>query len=526
MSGTVVESSAKAILDLNEKVRVLHVDDDSGFLKISKQCLEMEQSIQVDTALSVEEAFKKLEKDKFDVIVSDYQMPENDGLDFLKTLRSKGNTIPFIIFTGKGREEIAIKALNLGASQYLNKTGDIETVYGELTHSITELARIGKTKEELQGAYKKLQLFMTAAKASIDGFVMTDLEGRILELNDATLGLYGANAKSDMIGMNSIDLVPSEERERIVANMREVMAKGISGIKEMNIITRKGAKITVDYSTTLVKDTKGHPVGFLGILRNVTERKKAEEALKVSEEKYRNLFENSKDLKVMYDLKGKITAVNKVALEYGFKANEGIGESMLKFIAESEFGRVRKEVEEILRGKTIEGQIEIDTPIGKRTLEYISSPIREKGEITGICGSYKDVTDRMKVEKENRETAEKYEELANSLPEIVFEADSQGKVTFANKRAFELSGYSQEDLEKGLTIFDFLAPEEQKRVKENFRKRLQGESGRGTEYLFQRKDGGTYPVFVTSEPVNKEGTVTGIRGIAMNISTLKETRTR
>ena len=99
-------------------------------------------------------------------------------------------------------------------------------------------------------------------------------------------------------------------------------------------------------------------------------------------------------------------------------------------------------------------------------------------------------------------------------------------MTFANKRAFELSGYSQEDFEKGLTIFDFLAPEEQERVKENFGKRLQGEPGRGTEYLFQRKDGSTYPVFVTSEPVFREGTITGILGIAMDISTLKETRTR
>jgi CheY-like chemotaxis protein len=79
MNRTVVESSAKAILDLNEKIRVLHVDDDSGFLKISKQCLETEPSIQVDTALSVEEAFKKMEKGKFDIIVSDYQMPEKDG---------------------------------------------------------------------------------------------------------------------------------------------------------------------------------------------------------------------------------------------------------------------------------------------------------------------------------------------------------------------------------------------------------------------------------------------------------------
>jgi DNA-binding NtrC family response regulator len=102
MNETAVESSAKLVLDLNEKIRVLHVDDDSSFLKITKQCIEMEAPVQVDTAISVEEALKKLEKERYDVIVSDYQMPTKDGLEFLKELRENGNTTPFIMFTGKG----------------------------------------------------------------------------------------------------------------------------------------------------------------------------------------------------------------------------------------------------------------------------------------------------------------------------------------------------------------------------------------------------------------------------------------
>jgi PAS domain S-box-containing protein len=524
MEEHVVESSARIVLDLKDKIRVLHVDDDSGILKIAKQCLEMEGPLQVDTAISVDEALMKLEKGKYDIVVSDYQMPEKDGLDFLKTLRSKGNPIPFIMFTGKGREEVAIKALNLGANQYLNKTGETETVYVELTHSITELAKIGKTKEELESAYKKLQVFMIAAKASIDGFVLTDMEGRILELNDAALRLYGADARSELVDMNSLDLVPPEEREKITVNMREVIAKGTSGIKEMNIITSKGSKITADFSTTLVKDTTGHPVGFLGIIRDVTERKKAEEALRVSEEKYRSLFENSKDLKVMYDLKGNITAVNKVALGYGFRTNEGIGKSLLEFVPETEFPRLHKEVEEILQGRTIEGEIEIDTPKGKIILEYISSPIREKGEITGICGSYKDVTERKRAEEENRESAKRYRELANSLPEIVFEADCQGKLTFVNEKAFEMSGYSWQDFERGLSAFDFFDPEEQKKVRDNFGKRLLGEPSETTEYMFQRKDGSTFPVLIKSEPIFKGSTVTGVRGIVMDVSLLKKTK--
>lgn len=95
-----------------------------------------------------------MEKEDYDAIVSDYQMPGKDGLDFLRELRQGGNSVPFVIFTGKGKEEVAIKALNLGADHYLNKNGDPETVYAELAHAVRRAAerritlkRIKESKE-------------------------------------------------------------------------------------------------------------------------------------------------------------------------------------------------------------------------------------------------------------------------------------------------------------------------------------------------------------------------------------------
>ncbi len=117
-------------------IRVLHVDDDFCFLEVSKQILLLERGFNVDTALSVNEAFKKMQSQVYDVIVSDYEMPQKDGLDFLKKLREQDNQIPFILFTGKGREDVAVRALNLGADRYLNKNGSPEAVYCELVHAI------------------------------------------------------------------------------------------------------------------------------------------------------------------------------------------------------------------------------------------------------------------------------------------------------------------------------------------------------------------------------------------------------
>jgi len=74
----------------------------------------------------------------YDAIVSDYQMPEMDGIEFLKKVRSSGNPIPFIIFTGRGREEVAIQALSIGADYYLQKGGDPKSQFAELAHQIEQ----------------------------------------------------------------------------------------------------------------------------------------------------------------------------------------------------------------------------------------------------------------------------------------------------------------------------------------------------------------------------------------------------
>ena len=119
-------------------LNVLHVDDEIGFLKVAQKILEMQGAFQVDIASSVDEAKEKMRHKNYDVIVSDYWMPIQDGLEFLKDLREDGNGVPFIVFTGRGREEVVIKALNYGADYYVNKYGKPEKVYKELADGITK----------------------------------------------------------------------------------------------------------------------------------------------------------------------------------------------------------------------------------------------------------------------------------------------------------------------------------------------------------------------------------------------------
>ena len=102
-------------------MKVLIVDDNTSFLELSKTFLEVFHDIPSDTVDSAREAFKMLEKDSYDVIVSDYDMPAMNGITFLKTIRDKRINIPFILFTGFG-DEIRYQAIENGATSFIQPT--------------------------------------------------------------------------------------------------------------------------------------------------------------------------------------------------------------------------------------------------------------------------------------------------------------------------------------------------------------------------------------------------------------------
>ncbi len=183
MSKSILRLTGTNSLDVNKEnpIRVLQVDDEVGFQKTTKQILEMHGQFQVDSASSVKEALEEIREKKFDVIVSDYQMPVKDGLEFLKELRDNGNNTPFILFTGKGREEVAIEALNLGADRYFNKIGKPETVYGELIHGIIHVVK-SKQGDARQMYFNKV----LQACSDVNQFLLKEKK---LEINELIKGV-------------------------------------------------------------------------------------------------------------------------------------------------------------------------------------------------------------------------------------------------------------------------------------------------------------------------------------------------
>ncbi|AKB78033.1 Response regulator receiver [Methanosarcina horonobensis HB-1 = JCM 15518] len=120
-------------------MKVLLVDDDPVFLELSKTFLEVFHDINSDTVESAGQALEKLDELSYDVVVSDYDMPYMDGISFLRTIRDKRIDIPFILFTGLGKEEVMSRAIENGVDSFVQKRGDPKAQYSELSQQISRI---------------------------------------------------------------------------------------------------------------------------------------------------------------------------------------------------------------------------------------------------------------------------------------------------------------------------------------------------------------------------------------------------
>ena len=133
-------------------IRVLYLDDEPNLLEIGKIFLEDSGDFEVTTTMKGTDALQLLEKEQFDAIISDYQMPGMDGIQFLAEVRNRFGRIPFILFTGRGREEVVIQAINSGADFYLQKGGEPTAQFAELSHKIRQATSRKKAEDSLRNS--------------------------------------------------------------------------------------------------------------------------------------------------------------------------------------------------------------------------------------------------------------------------------------------------------------------------------------------------------------------------------------
>ena len=212
-------------------ISVLYVEDDISLLEIGKFLLEKDGSIEVDTCASVNDALRNISGKRYDVIISDYAMPVNNGMKFLKNLRSGGDTTPFFFFAGKGRKSVIIDALNLGADFYLEKAGNAKVQFEELAH---EIRRVTEQKSTCMTPERSDGMPAPVAEPVAEGVLTVDPFGKITAFNQRFLSL----------------LKIPEELARTGSDSRIVLEYIQDHLEDPDDFSRKTAAVTSDPAVT------------------------------------------------------------------------------------------------------------------------------------------------------------------------------------------------------------------------------------------------------------------------------------
>lgn len=259
------ESGCAGDIRNQRMLRLLMVDDEVDMTDLARLFLERSGTISIDAVHSATEALDRLEHQTYDAIISDYQMPGMNGITFLKQVRSRFGNLPFVLFTGRGREEVVIEALNSGADYYLQKGGDARAQYVELAHKIRRAVADREQERQIREMHEILSAVLSA---SVHGIAL--VRGRRLQwLNSSLAGMLGYQ-QQELVGSHLRLLYPSEEAyeragEEIRANLLD---HGRSDLR-IRFIQKHGAPLDCDVHIAPL-DQAHHEYGHIIELTDIT----------------------------------------------------------------------------------------------------------------------------------------------------------------------------------------------------------------------------------------------------------------
>jgi PAS domain S-box-containing protein len=460
------------------------------------------------------------------------------GLEEYTAQRTDGSTSPITIHLNR----------------IINETGQVTGIRGLLFDTSNDKSY----KAALQISEEKLRFIVDSIS---DGIIVTNLEGKIVEVNNATLQKAGYTRKQEIIGQNAFEFIVQKDQQRFQKDIFETIAKrDVLDNVEYTLWAVDGKKFDAEISSALLRDNEGNPTGFIGVVRDITSRKKIEANLRSSEERLQAIVENAPDAIFIYDNEGNMIYGNR-------KAEELTGYSKIEFMGKNIFdmGIVTEEyvplvIEKLKQFRGIPGgpqEVELLNKSGRRILiEVTVFPIAKQGasEVVGIA---RDVTERKRMEQElnghrhnletlieqrttelksanqqlqqeitERKTAadelrsseEKLRFMFESMDVGIIATDLEAKVIEVNDAALKMFGYKREEA-IGKDGLKFIAGKDQKRLADDIKKIFKEQRNVNLRYDITHRNGKILPVELSATLLHdSNGNPTGFMSILKDIT--------
>ena len=531
-------------------IKTLIVDDEETLLEQAEVFLkERDEQIQVQTVSSAEKALKILEEEEFDVIVSDYQMPDTDGLELLKEIKSeKDFDIPFIMFTGKGREDVAVKALNLGADRYVQKGGDPEIQYDILMEAIKQAYEHSKAEEKVVELNSLLRSIRNVNQLIVQEDNLESLMKKSAEILLETRGYMNISialledrgkikpfVQSGFHEKRDWEIAPDEKGDAPKCFLDVVNSKSMVHVKESHEYCPDCHHFEEDiaHQTLLVPLLlEDELIGILSIChkqeRTFSEEEKdllqevaddlslaydkliTETKLKESRERFETLSDSVPGIIYLCknDERWTMLFINEAVKDItGYSKGKFLQDEISfteLYHPEDQEDIFRKVEEAVESNSSFHLVYRINNAEGDTLwLEEFGKAIYEDGNARYLVGSVHDITERKNVREKLKKSTKRYETLFEENPEAVVEVDEDFKVLRANTKFENLFDFDEEEV-VGRHINDIVVPEEKLGEAKKLDEKTRKEGYFDHETIRIDKHGNKISVSITGRPVELE----------------------
>lgn len=439
-------------------IKILLIEDNLGDARLIKEHLKdaIDCEYIVHHAEDLSDGLKSLELDDYDVVLLDLTLPDSRGFETVIKTREKTKNIPIVILTGLKDDDLARKALQTGAQDYLIK-GQIDG--NPLARSIYHAIDRNKMTQTIESLAHTLQQNEERLRKIIDlnadAIIIVNGEGIVNFVNPAAEKLF------------------SKKREDFIGEFFGFPTQ-IGETSEFEVIKNGGSTIFAEMNAVEIKWEQKK--AFLLTIRNISERKEFEEKLKKSEGKYRGLFENSPFPILIIDLKGIVRDCNSsLAKLTGFEKNQLIEKHYLKipFIEKEDDPELKKAYDSLLE-KKVPRPIEFNI-INKNGLPIfvnINFAFIEIEDETLVHLLFRDITQLKRSEQEVRKLGQALHEmnaLIEHAPLAIVLSHQSGKILRINDEAKNLLGFEEEEM-LNMSIYDLFEPSNMERIKRHYNK--------------------------------------------------------
>ena len=472
---------------------ILIVDDQTQNIELLEAYLTP-QDYEIVTATSGEEALRKLAGNQIDLILLDIIMPGMDGFEVTRRVRQDDmhRLLPIIMVTVLQEAEDRIKGIEAGCDDFISKpidktellarvrsllkvkayndllssyrnelesevirrTDELKQALENLQQDITERRRVEEKLRESEKKYRLVVDNMADVIAVMDmNLRFTYVSPSIMRLRGYTVEEAMAQTLEQIMTPESLQITAKVFEEEIKLEASGTADPGRSRILELEEYRKDGSNVWIENHVSFIRDETQKPMGIISYSHDITDRKRAEEALRQNEEKYRTILEDIQESYFEVDFTGNFTFFNdSLCRLYGYSKEELMGMNYRHYTDKEQSKELFQTFNKVYNtGEPTErfgGQIIKKDGTKRYVEESVSLQKDSSGKPIGFRGIVRDITERRRAEEAVAENERKFSTLIGNLPGIVYRCDNDREWTmsFLSEGCRDLTGYAPEEI--------------------------------------------------------------------------------